>query len=151
MDSTKPSVVVTGISGNLGQRLAPMLETFSVVGIDVTPPGAGRPVYTADKKSTRELFLCLIAAATFVHLAFVIDREGRRLDVFHVAVFAGLPLLEYRRTKERGRESSLFSYSVLIGFRPVGVNERSAWGSHVATRSQSDLVIAAACAGATRL
>src|SRR5215472_7677325 len=38
MMSTKPTVVVTGVSGNLGLRLLPFLRDFSVVGIDVAPP-----------------------------------------------------------------------------------------------------------------
>jgi len=48
----KPVVVVTGIAGNLGSRLLPMLQRFSVIGVDITPPqtqtvelaGAARPV-----------------------------------------------------------------------------------------------------------
>jgi nucleoside-diphosphate-sugar epimerase len=81
MDSTKPIVVVTGISGNLGQRLAPMLENFSVVGIDVTPPlvAVDRfiPLDLGKEESTRELFLLLreLQPASFVHLAFVIDPQ----------------------------------------------------------------------------
>jgi len=31
-------VVVTGISGNLGARLLPLLKGFSVIGVDVSPP-----------------------------------------------------------------------------------------------------------------
>ena len=39
MDTAKPTVVVTGVSGNLGQRLLLQLaDYYKVVGIDVTPP-----------------------------------------------------------------------------------------------------------------
>ena len=38
MDKAKPTIIVTGVSGNLGQRLVPQLSDYTVVGIDVTPP-----------------------------------------------------------------------------------------------------------------
>ena len=34
----KPVVVVTGVSGNLGSRLLPLLGSYSVIGVDVSPP-----------------------------------------------------------------------------------------------------------------
>ncbi len=34
----KPVVVVTGVSGNLGCRLLPLLGGYSVIGVDVSPP-----------------------------------------------------------------------------------------------------------------
>jgi nucleoside-diphosphate-sugar epimerase len=34
----KPVVVVTGIAGNLGSRLLPLLEDFRVIGVDISPP-----------------------------------------------------------------------------------------------------------------
>ena len=37
MNST-PSIVVTGISGNLGRQLLPLLSSFRVVGVDFRPP-----------------------------------------------------------------------------------------------------------------
>jgi nucleoside-diphosphate-sugar epimerase len=81
MDPTKPIVVVTGISGNLGQRLAPMLADYTVVGIDVTPPAFPVhqfvPLDLGKEDSTRELFLLLreLQPAAVVHLAFVIDPQ----------------------------------------------------------------------------
>ena len=81
MDSAKPTVIVTGISGNLGQRLAPMLADYTVVGIDVTPPAAPVdrfvPLDLGKEDSTRELFLLLreLQPASVVHLAFVIDPQ----------------------------------------------------------------------------
>ena len=38
MADALPSILVTGISGNLGQRLLPMLAGFRVVGVDFRPP-----------------------------------------------------------------------------------------------------------------
>ena len=81
MDSTKPIVVVTGISGNLGQRLAPMLADCTVVGIDITPPAFPVhqfvPLDLGKEDSTRELFLLLreLQPTAVVHLAFVIDPQ----------------------------------------------------------------------------
>src|SRR5262252_5754397 len=82
MDTVKPTVIVTGISGNLGQRLAPMLSAYNVVGIDVAPPAGARPdsfvkLDLGKEESTRELFLLFreIQPASVVHLAFVIDPQ----------------------------------------------------------------------------
>jgi nucleoside-diphosphate-sugar epimerase len=81
MDDAKPTVIVTGISGNLGQRLAPMLTNYSVVGIDVKPPAASIhrfiPLDLGKEESTREMFLLFreLQPASVVHLAFVIDPQ----------------------------------------------------------------------------
>src|SRR6266542_2959328 len=81
MDTAKPIVVVTGISGNLGQRLAPMLADCTVVGIDVAPPSFPVhrfvPLDLGKEESTRELFLLLreLQPDSVVHLAFVIDPQ----------------------------------------------------------------------------
>ncbi len=44
MESAKPAVVVTGIAGNLGSRLLPLLGDFSVIGVDVSPPQTDLPL-----------------------------------------------------------------------------------------------------------
>ena len=44
MPDALPSVLVTGISGNLGRRLLPMLSGFRVVGIDFRPPETDLPL-----------------------------------------------------------------------------------------------------------
>src|SRR5712671_5009703 len=81
MDTSKPTVVVTGISGNLGQRLVPLLSDYTVVGIDVTPPAVPIqrfvPLDLGKEESTRELFLLMreVQPASVVHLAFVIDPQ----------------------------------------------------------------------------
>ena len=82
MDKAKPTIVVTGVSGNLGHRLLPQLSDFKVVGIDVTPP-THSPVERfvaldlGREESTRELLLLLrdLQPTSVVHLAFVIDPQ----------------------------------------------------------------------------
>jgi nucleoside-diphosphate-sugar epimerase len=76
----KPVVVVTGISGNLGTRLLPLLRSFSVIGVDVTPPRTDAELQfenldLGQESSTRALYELLrdTHAYAVVHLAFVID------------------------------------------------------------------------------
>src|ERR1039458_9386047 len=83
MDTVKPTIVVTGVSGNLGQRLLPQLaDDYKVVGIDVTPPAQFPverfvPLDLGVEESARELLLLLreVQPASVVHLAFVIDPQ----------------------------------------------------------------------------
>src|SRR5208282_3832461 len=82
MDTAKPTILVTGVSGNLGQRLVPQLADYKVVGVDVTPP-AHSPVdhfVALDlgmEESARELMLLMreVQPVSVVHLAFVIDPQ----------------------------------------------------------------------------
>ena len=78
--SERPTVVVTGIAGNLGQRLLPLLNDFSVVGLDLHPPRELQPAVferfdLAQESSCHRLIDLLRAtrAVAVVHLAFVID------------------------------------------------------------------------------
>jgi nucleoside-diphosphate-sugar epimerase len=80
MGETKPTVLVTGISGNLGLRLLPQLSDFNIVGVDLQPPQTNLPLGfekmdLAQEESCRELYLLLrrTSAVAVVHLAFVID------------------------------------------------------------------------------
>jgi nucleoside-diphosphate-sugar epimerase len=80
MEEVRPTVVVTGISGNLGLRLLPLLAGFQVVGIDLNPPKTDRrvqfvPMDLGKEESCRELYLLLREArpVAVIHLAFVID------------------------------------------------------------------------------
>jgi nucleoside-diphosphate-sugar epimerase len=80
MEEVRPTVVVTGISGNLGLRLLPQLAGFQVIGIDLVPPNTERRVQFVSmdlgkEESCRELFLLLREARPMavIHLAFVID------------------------------------------------------------------------------
>ena len=82
MDTVKPTIIVTGVSGNLGQRLVPQLSDCTVVGIDVMPPTHCQVdrfvgLDLGREESTRELLLLLreLQPAAVVHLAFVIDPQ----------------------------------------------------------------------------
>ena len=62
MGDPKPTVVVTGISGNLGTRLLPQLAEFDVIGVDITPPVTDLPLRfermdLGEEESCRQLFL----------------------------------------------------------------------------------------------
>src|SRR5277367_4220896 len=80
MGDAKPSVLVTGIAGNLGMRLLPQLEDYQVIGIDLNPPQSDHPLRFVRmdlgvEESCRELFLLLREArpVAVIHLAFVLD------------------------------------------------------------------------------
>lgn len=77
---TKPVVVVTGVAGNLGSRLLPLLGDFSVIGVDLSPPQADFPLQferldLGEESCTRTLFELLreTRPVSVIHLAFVID------------------------------------------------------------------------------
>lgn len=76
----KPSVVVTGISGNLGSRLLQLLDRFQVIGVDMVPPRSGftgrfERIDLGRESACRQLVQVLkeSRARAIVHLAFVID------------------------------------------------------------------------------
>ncbi|MFZ0733156.1 MAG: NAD-dependent epimerase/dehydratase family protein [Candidatus Sulfotelmatobacter sp.] len=76
----KPVVVVTGISGNLGTRLLPLLGRYSVIGVDVAPPRTDSELQfesldLGQESSTRTFYELLrdTRAYAVIHLAFVID------------------------------------------------------------------------------
>jgi nucleoside-diphosphate-sugar epimerase len=80
MGDEKPTVVVTGISGNLGSRLLPLLGGFNVIGVDVAPPATDLPLRfermdLGQEESCRQLFFLLreTRAEAVIHLAFVLD------------------------------------------------------------------------------
>src|SRR5258708_23233600 len=80
MESAKPVVVVTGIAGNLGSRLLPLLGDFSVIGVDLSPPQTDFPLRferldLGDEACTRTLYELLrdTRPVAVVHLAFVSD------------------------------------------------------------------------------
>ncbi len=78
MSSRKPTVIVTGIAGNLGLRLLPQLGEFTVVGLDLRPPAGSlrfEPCDVGREASCHQLVdLCRqVRPDAVVHLAFVID------------------------------------------------------------------------------
>lgn len=80
MGNAPPSIVVTGISGNLGRRLLPMLDGFRVVGVDFRAPATNQPLQFEQmdlgEESSCQQFLQLLRdtrPVAVVHLAFVMD------------------------------------------------------------------------------
>jgi nucleoside-diphosphate-sugar epimerase len=80
MAEALPSVLVTGISGNLGQRLLPMLSGFRVIGVDFRPPQTDLPLQFVQmdfglESSCLEMINLLrnVRPVAVVHLAFVMD------------------------------------------------------------------------------
>jgi nucleoside-diphosphate-sugar epimerase len=129
MESEKPVVVVTGISGNLGSRLMPMLGSFSVIGVDVTSPQTDLPLKferldLGEESSTRALYEILRDSrpAAVVHLAFVIDpvRSGvldtERMWQINVAGTARVmeAITEANRTAESVIRQFIFPSSVSV-------------------------------------
>jgi nucleoside-diphosphate-sugar epimerase len=80
MAEAPPSIVVTGISGNLGRRLLPMLSGFRVVGVDFRPPQTDLPLQFEQmdlgvEASCLEFLQLLreVRPVAVLHLAFVMD------------------------------------------------------------------------------
>lgn len=80
MNDPRPTILVTGIAGNLGRRLLPFLSEFNVVGVDLSPV-PGRPDITVHPLDMGRESSCVALvkllresrAEAVVHLAFVID------------------------------------------------------------------------------
>jgi nucleoside-diphosphate-sugar epimerase len=80
MTDAPPAVVVTGISGNLGRRLLPVLQGFRAVGVDFRPPQSDAPMRFVQmdlglESSCLELLQLIreVRPVAVVHLAFVLD------------------------------------------------------------------------------
>lgn len=143
----KPVVVVTGISGNLGSRLLPLLGSYSVIGVDVSPPQTDRELQfermdLGYESSTRALYELLrdTHAYAVVHLAFVIDpvRTGvldvDRMWQINVAGTARVmeAVTEANRTTDDGVKQFIFSSSVSAygSNLPGAVTEESPLAAH---------------------
>lgn len=142
----KPVVVVTGISGNLGSRLLPLLGSFSVIGVDVSPPRTDcelqfESLDLGQESSTRALYELMRDTRPYavVHLAFVIDpvRTGvldvERMWQINVAGTARImeAITEVNRTADDGIKQFIFPSSV------------SAYGPNLPGPAAEDSVLAA--------
>jgi nucleoside-diphosphate-sugar epimerase len=129
MANPRPVVVVTGVSGNLGSRLLPLLADYSVIGVDINPPQSDLAVQferldLGAEPSTRALFELLrdTRPVSVVHLAFVIDpvRTGvldvERMWQINVAGAARLmeAITESNRISERPVRQFIFPSSVSV-------------------------------------
>ncbi len=146
MAESKPTVVVTGVSGNLGLRLLPHLDDFNVVGVDLKPPATDSPVRfeqmdLGEETSCRELYLLLreTRAAALIHLAFVMDAVRTNvLDVdrmWHINVAGTARVME--AVTEANRDETLVqkfifpsSVSVYGSDLPEPATEDSQLGAH---------------------
>jgi nucleoside-diphosphate-sugar epimerase len=79
--SSRPTVVITGVAGHLGQSLLQLLPDFSVIGVDVRPPAFGsfQRFETLDlgRESSCQALVEILQqsrATAVVHLAFVLDQ-----------------------------------------------------------------------------
>lgn len=77
---TKPTVLITGVSGNLGSRLMSELPDFQIIGVDMNAPAAALPyrfeqIDLAEERSCDQLLELMLAyrPESVVHLAFILD------------------------------------------------------------------------------
>jgi nucleoside-diphosphate-sugar epimerase len=162
MSSAKPLVVVTGISGNLGSRLLPLLKDYSVIGVDVAPPHTDIPLQfeqmdLGQEASTRTLFELLRdkRPAAVIHLAFVLDAvrsgvlDAERMWQINVAGTARVmeAITESNRIADEGIKQFIFPSSVAAygPNLPAPVSEDSPLAAHTLPyaihKKQSDEVV----------
>jgi nucleoside-diphosphate-sugar epimerase len=162
MDTAKPTVIITGVSGNLGQRLLPQLSEYAVVGVDLTPPTHSsiarfEALDLGREESARELLLLLreVQPVAFVHLAFVIDpQRSGILDVdrmWRINVAGTARVMEAISEANRNSETTIgqFIYpSSVAAYGPdlmAPVSEDSPLAAHTLPyavhKKESDLVV----------
>src|SRR5712691_9196985 len=147
MEAAKPTVLVTGIAGNLGLRLLPQLEDFFVVGVDINTPTTTAAVHFVRldlglEESCRRLYHLLreTRPVALIHLAFVIDpvRTGildlDRMWQINVAGTARVmeAITEANRNQDDGVRQFVFPSSVSAygSDLPKPVTENFPLGGH---------------------
>jgi nucleoside-diphosphate-sugar epimerase len=162
----KPVVVVTGVSGNLGSRLLPLLKSYSVIGVDLNPPRTDNELQfesldLGQESSTRTFYELLrdTHAYAVIHLAFVIDpvRTGvldvERMWQINVAGTARVmeAVTEVNRTSDDGIKQFIFPSSVSVygPDLPSPATEESAFGArtlpYALHKQESDEVVQQRC------
>lgn len=150
MSSEKPVVVITGIAGNLGSRLLPLLGNFSVIGVDLNPPRTDRLSQSAlqfekldlgDEASTRVFYELLrdTRPVSVVHLAFVIDPV--RTGVLDLERMWQINVAGTARVMEAVTEANRNSDSPIRRF--VFPSSVSAYGPNLPTPATEDSVLSA--------
>jgi nucleoside-diphosphate-sugar epimerase len=146
MDTAKPTILITGVSGNLGQRLVPMVSDYQVVGLDITPPTHCQldrfvALDLGNEESTRELLLLLreLQPVSVVHLAFVIDPQ--RSGVLDVDRMWRINVAGTARVVEAITEANRTAGSIIRQF--VFPSSVSAYGSDLRAPVTEDAPLAA--------
>jgi nucleoside-diphosphate-sugar epimerase len=140
MDTAKPTILVTGVSGNLGRRLLPQLTGYSVVGIDLTPPDLAIdrfvPLDLGKEESTRQLHLLVreLHPVSVVHLAFVIDPQ--RTGVLDVDRMWQINVAGTARVMEAITEANRVSGTIVRQF--IFPSSVSAYGSDMPSAVTED-------------
>jgi nucleoside-diphosphate-sugar epimerase len=145
MDTAKPTILVTGVSGNLGQRLIPQLSGYKVVGVDITPPTHFPvdhfvPLDLGEEESTRAFLLLLrdVQPVSVVHLAFVIDPQ--RSGVLDVDRMWRINVAGTARVMEAIAEANRNTAAAIRQF--IFLGSVSAYGSDLATPVAEDAPLA---------
>jgi nucleoside-diphosphate-sugar epimerase len=162
METAKPTILITGVSGNLGQRLVPQLSNYRVVGVDIAPPTHSPvdrfvPLDLGAEESTRELLLLLreVQPVSVVHLAFVIDPQRTGvIDVdrmWRINVAGTARLMEAIAEANRNTASAIRQFIFLSSVSAYGsdlpqpVTEDAPLGGHTLPyaihKKESDLVV----------
>lgn len=146
MSSEKPVVVVTGIAGNLGSRLLPLLGDFSVIGVDVNSPRTDLPLQfekldIGEESSTRTFYELLrdTRPVSVVHLAFIIDPV--RSGVLEVERMWQINVAGTARVMEAVTEANRTSDSPIRRF--VFPSSVSAYGPNLSSPAMEDSVLSA--------
>lgn len=145
MDDAKPTVLITGISGNLGLRLLSQLSDFSVIGVDLKPPASDVPLrfWEMDfgEEETCHALTLLIREhrpSAVVHLAFVIDPI--RTDILDVQRMWRINVAGTARVMEAITEVNRNSTTVRKFIFPSSV---SAYGSDLPGMVREDFHLGA--------